>query len=271
MRLRRRNRVMLITGASGFLGRHLTRGRAADEWQMIAPTSRSMDITNREFTLDTITGWKPDAVVHLAYRKGDRRVTVDGSRHVAEAAAASGSRLIHMSSDAVFAGRPAPYVESDDPDPITEYGRQKADAERAVHAILPGATIIRTSLLYGTDHPAPFQDELARALHAGRSPMTFFRDEFRCPAHADDVAVALAKTASQPDLSGVLNVAGPEAVNRADFAHALAGHAGFVAADLAISTIAESGMTRPGRVVLDTSLARSLGLGCRSLSTALTT
>ncbi|MEP6296887.1 MAG: sugar nucleotide-binding protein, partial [Ilumatobacter sp.] len=136
MKLHRRRRVMLVTGASGFLGRHLVRGPISEEWEMIAPTSTSMDVTHRSGVLDTITSWKPDVVAHLAYRK-DRRTIVDGSRHVAEACVAAGSRLVHLSTDVVFAGRPSPYTERDVPDPILQYGIDKRDAELAVTSVAP--------------------------------------------------------------------------------------------------------------------------------------
>ncbi len=237
---------------------------------MIAPTSSSMDITNRAHVLDTITGWKPDVVAHLAYRK-DRRTIVDGTRHVAEACIAAGSRLIHLSTDVVFAGRPAPYVERDVPDPIVRYGIDKRDAELAVAAVAPDAAIIRTSLLYGTDTPSTFQRELAEALRRGRSSMTFFTDEFRCPVHADDVARAIGVIAAQNGLGGVLHVAGPERISRIDYAVRLASFAGFPHAELASSTVFESGQVRPRDVTLDSSLAATLGIRSRSLHDTLGT
>ena len=263
MRLHRRHRVMLVTGAAGFLGRHLVRGPASDDWEIIAPTSASMDITDRRVTLETIGGWEPDVVAHLAYRKDDRRTIVDGSRNVADAATRAGSPLVHISTDVVFGGRPAPYTEADVPDPPTDYGRDKADAERAVQTSAPSAAILRISLLFGTDHPSPFQIDLADGLRAGRSPMTFFTDEFRCPTHADDVARAISTVADRRDLAGVLHVASPERLSRLDFARALARHAGFEQADLPSTTIARSGQVRAGNVVLDTTRAASLGITCR--------
>jgi len=259
---------MLVTGASGFLGRHLVRGPVGADWEIIAPSSSAMDITDRAQALDTITGWKPHVVVHLAYRK-DRRTIVDGSRHVAEAAKAAKSRLVHMSTDIVFGGRPAPYVEGDRPDPIIEYGRDKRDAELAVAAVDPNAAIVRTSLLYGSDTPSAFQSELASALRRGRSNMTFFTDEFRCPVHADDVARAIGIIAAQRDISGVLHVAGPERMSRLDYALTLARHAGFSDAQLPSTTVAESGQVRAGNVVLDSSLAATFGIRSRTLDQAL--
>jgi len=256
---------MLVTGASGFLGRHLVRGSVGAEWEVLAPSSSAMDITNREQVIDTITGWKPDVVAHLAYRK-DRRTVLDGSRHVAEAAASARSRLVHISTDVVFGGRPAPYTELDRPDPLIAYGIDKRHAELAVASIDPSAAIIRTSLLYGTDTPSPFQLELAAALRRGGSNMTFFTDEFRCPAHADDVAIAIGAIAAERDVGGVLHVAGPDRVSRLDYARALAAHAGFPRADLPSSTIFESGQVRAGNVVLDSSRAAGMGIRSRSIA-----
>jgi len=262
---------MLVTGASGFLGQHVVRRAESAGWEIIAPTSRVMDITDRSATLAAITAARPDVVVHLAYRKGDRSVIVDGTRNVAEAVATARSRLVHVSTDVVFAGRPAPYVETDEPDPVIEYGRDKADAELAASTAIPDAAIVRTSLLYGTDRPSPFQVELARCLRSGASPMTFFSDEFRCPVHAADVADALSRIAAEGDVRGPLHVAGPAAVSRVDFAQALARAGGLRHEPLPVTTIAESGMVRPANIVLDTSLAGTLGIECRSLGDALST
>ncbi len=281
----RRRKLLLVTGGSGFLGRHLTHGRASEHWELIAPSSTSMDIRRRDSTIAAITDWKPTAVVHLAYRKGDRPSIVDGSRHVAEAAAACGARLVHMSTDVIFPGRPAPYTESDVPFPIIDYGRDKLDAERAVVEACPDALLLRTSLLYGTDELGVPQLDVQRAL-AGTTPMTFFTDEFRCPAHVDDIADAVAHLAGRPDITGVLHVAGPEALSRADFARRTARWLGLDPAALHTGTIesavqamslpvtgapadsSRSGGLRVARVVLDSSRANALGIGCRSVDEA---
>lgn len=259
---------MLVTGGSGFLGRHLLNGPASDQWELIAPSSSAMDVRRRESTIDEITGWKPSVVVHLAYRKGDRPTIVEGSRHVAEGAAACGARLVHMSTDVVFAGRAAPYTEADTPFPVIDYGRDKRDAEEAVMSACPNAVMIRSSLLYGTGELGQVQLDVQQALHANHrtAPMTFFTDEYRCPAHADDVAAAIATVAGLPDITGPLHVAGPETLSRADFAQRTARWLGGNPAILQTGTIAESGQTRVARVALDTTRATSLGITCRPVS-----
>lgn len=264
----RRRKLMLVTGGSGFLGRHITSGHAIDRWELIAPSSSSMDITRRDSTIDAITAWKPTAVVHLAYRKGERQSIVGGSRHVAEAAAACGARLVHMSTDVIFPGRAAPYTEADQPFPTIDYGRDKLDAEDAVTSACPTAVMIRTSLLYGTDHLGHVQLDVQRALSTGgdRRSMTFFTDEYRSPVHAADVANAVADLAAQPEITGPLNVAGPEVLSRSDFARATATWMGLNPSRLLTGTIAEAGLTRPARIALDSSKAQALGITSRSVS-----
>ncbi len=260
MRLRHRfRRPMLVTGASGFLGRHLL--DEPGDWEVVAPPHDALDLLRGDLVRDFVESWKPQVVVHLAYRK-ERQQIVDVSRHVAEAAATQGARLIHLSTDLVFAGRPEPYTEADVPFPVIEYGRDKLDAERAVLAAVPRAVVIRTSLLYGTDRTSPVQED-ARAAADGRSSMRFFTDEVRCPTHAADVARAIVAVADRPDVAGVLHVAGPRPMSRADFAELNASWLGVAAARLRTSTIGESGQVRPGCVVLDSSRAGALGITCR--------
>jgi dTDP-4-dehydrorhamnose reductase len=259
---------MLVTGMSGFLGQHLIEASEIGEWELLSPSRTALDVRDRRRVLDEIMTWKPNVVVHLAHRRDDRETIVDGTRFVADAAAAAGSRLIHMSTDLVFAGQDRPYHERDQPNARLQYGQWKAAAEQMVTRAGGNSLVMRTSLLYGTDLKAPIQRDVA-AVVAGRSSMRFFTDEFRCPAHADDVATAIVTLADRVDVTGVLHVAGPEAVSRAALAGAFAARIGADPAQLPTATIRESGVDRPGRVVLDSSAAARLGIRCRPIAEAL--
>lgn len=259
---------MFVTGATGFLGRHLVTASDAGEWELLAPTSHVLDVREQARVFEEITVWRPNVVVHLAYRPDDRRTIVDGSRNVALAAAAAGARLIHMSTDLVFAGRPLPYTEADRPDATMQYGRWKAQAEADVLGACPNALVLRSSLMYGTDHLSPQQRDVEAVL-SGRSRMSFFTDEYRCPAHAADIAAAIVRLADTPQVTGALHVAGPRAVSRADLAQAFAARLGGAGARVPTASLADSGLDRPGHLVLDTSRATALGLTCRDLDAAL--
>lgn len=264
----RRKKLLYVTGGSGFLGRHLIGSTAARDWEIVAPPSTMLDVCRYEAVLDDLREWKPNAVVHLAYRRGDRPSVVLGSANVARAAADVGAHLVHLSTDVVFGGRELPYLEIDGHHPTTDYGRWKALAETEVALAHPGAVLVRTSLIYGTAHLAQIQHDVALAA-AGRSTMTFFTDEIRCPVHALDLATVVSWLAERPDISGPLHVAGPEAVDRLTFARRMATWMGHDSASLRGSTIAESGMPRPARIVLDTTRAARLGFVCRPMTEAL--
>jgi dTDP-4-dehydrorhamnose reductase len=264
-RTRRSRRLLFVTGGSGFVGRHIVRGVDAGRWEIVAPDSRGLDLRNPVSVRTHLRAWRPTAIIHTAYRKDDRASTFDATQHVAEVAAEIGSRLVHVSSDVVFRGGMTRYTEDDTPSPVHEYGRNKADAELVVSSTCPDAVIVRTSLLIG--RTALSGHELAvRDAIEGRSSMTFFTDEIRCPALVDDLASALVELAGRRELSGVLHLAGPDEMSRAELAVRIADRHGWDPTKLRFTTLAAAGLDRPARVVLDSSLARSYGLAVRGPS-----
>jgi dTDP-4-dehydrorhamnose reductase len=230
--------TLLVTGATGYLGRELLRqGDAAGP---------RFDIRDEAVVREALESLRPTAVINTAYRVGERAATYAGAVNVARAAAAIGARLVQISTDVVFDGeKGSPYVEADEPTPITDYGRDKADAERGVMAEHPEALVVRTSLIYGGPEPGP-QERMAADPDA-----RFFTDEFRCPIQVCDLASALLELV-RCDRSGILHVAGAERVSRAEFAARLTG------APVRTATIVESGLRRPRDCALATGRARGL-------------
>ncbi len=254
-----------MTGGSGFLGRHVLNSVETDTWQLVAPSSASLDLRHPDSVADVIHDWRPTAIVHTAYRQDDAASIVDASEHVAVAAARSRSRLIHVSTDVVFGGRAAAYVEQDLPTPISAYGRAKAEAEQRVAAACPHALIVRTSLLIGRSELSA-HERLVRDAVSGTADVTFFTDEIRCPLLVDDLAVAIVQLAGRPDVTGVLHLAGPTPISRAELALVIARRHGWDTKRIRTGPAGRDttrGSGRPGTVVLDTSLARSMGFGVR--------
>ncbi len=258
----RQRRLLFVTGGRGFLGRHIVGGPATDGWEVVAPDSRALDLRNRSSVIQTIGDWAPTAIIHTAYRMNDRPSTVDATRNVAEAAVATGARLIHLSTDMVFAGGMSRFTESDRPNPMNEYGRQKVDSELIVSTICPDSVTVRTSLLIGRSVLSP-HEVAVRAAIEGRTQMAFFEDEIRCPVLVDDLAATIVELVHRREISGLLHLAGPEGMSRAQLAMAIARRHGWDTERLRFSTLAESGLDRPARLVLDSSIARSHGLAVR--------
>ena len=260
---------VLVTGGRGYLGRHLLR-QIGDDHDLATPTSAEVDVRDIEAVSAAFTGFRPDAVVHLAYRQSDWTTNAEGSANVARACADIGARLVHLSTDVVFGDGATPWTEGDATCPVHEYGRSKAAAERAVSAVAD-AVIVRTSLLYGDRDLAVTQRDVADAI-AGRSSMRFFTDEFRCPIHAGDVAAAVIRLLTDlRDVAGPLHVAGPEALSRADLAVRYARHLGLDEGAVPVASAAELGLagSRPLRVLLDSSYARGLGIATRPIDESL--
>ncbi len=215
---------VLVTGGAGLLGTALI--RAVPAGVELHATQRERPVEGAEAhrvdladaaAVDALLGrLRPAVVIHTAYGKHDLdRDVVRATRNVAEACARASAGLVHMSTDVVLDGEGAPYDESAAPAPISDYGRAKAEAERAVGEILPGAAIVRTSVIVQVDE----ENETVRHLRAGTLPPAFV-DELRCVIAVDDLAAQLWELALLPAdrRGGVWNLAGPEALSR----HALA-------------------------------------------------
>ncbi len=238
--------MLLVTGGAGYLGSELRRQAPAAlvTWHRTpVPSGVRLDVRDEHAVMRCFLKHGPDAVIHTAYAMGDAETIVRGSANVALAADRVGARLIQLSTDLVFDGEQgAPYREDDEPRPVMEYGQAKLEAEELVAHAHAEALIVRTSLLYGP--PDGPQEALAR-----RDDVEFFTDEIRSPIRVAVLAAALLELAGREE-SGILHVAGPEAVSRADFAARLRG-----------GPVAGARSPRVGRarnVALDSSRARSL-------------
>lgn len=150
-----------------------------------------------------------------------RQVNAEISRHVASAARESGARLIHISTDHLFAGSRSFYDEEAAPEPVNAYARSKLLAEEAVARACPAALIVRTNFFgWGPPHRQSFSDWIYDTLSRGEA-LTMFDDVYITPILADQVAVFSHRLLAL-GASGVYNVAGDERISKYDFATRLA-------------------------------------------------
>ena len=240
------------TGLGGYLGSELGRQAPAAGWDVSGIAgSAELDVRDGIAVAAAVAAAGPDVVVHTAYRMDDASVNVEGTRAVAAAAVATGARLVHLSSDIVFAGSATrALTEEDEPDPVTAYGESKLEAERLCPA---GALLVRTSLIYGGPVPSS-HERAALEVADGARDMTFFTDERRCPIAVADLAAAVLELAAL-DIAGPLHVAGADALTRLEFARLICAHHG---RDPGVLRGAPGGPERPKQIVLDCSRARAL-------------
>jgi dTDP-4-dehydrorhamnose reductase len=148
---------------------------------------------------------------------------------LAEAAAARGLPLVHISTDYVFDGRgTAPWRPGDATGPLGAYGRTKLEGERAVTAAGGPHAVLRTSWVFSA-HGANFVKTMLR-LGADRDRLRIVADQVGGPTPARGIAgacVAIAGAlARDPELSGTYHYAGAPEVSWADFARAIFAEAG---------------------------------------------
>ncbi|MFE2348811.1 dTDP-4-dehydrorhamnose reductase [Kitasatospora cineracea] len=149
----------LVTGAAGMLGRDVLRVLAAAGIEATALTRAELDVTDPAAVAAAVRGH--DTVVNCAAwtdvdgAEADEAAAtaVNGTavRHLAAACAASGARLLHVSTDYVFPGDGTePYAEDAPTGPVNAYGRSKLAGEQAVRELLPDTGyVVRTAWLYG--------------------------------------------------------------------------------------------------------------------------
>lgn len=265
-----------VLGATGLLGRHLSRLLAARRLPRVlfgrnAASGNAhvshIDIRDPHTVDAAIRRAMPHVVINAAYDKADWHTTAVGPANLARACERHRVRLVHISSDAVFSGREPSYDESSPPEPVTPYGAAKAAAETAV-AMFDNTVVVRTSWLLG-DGTAPFEgsdpsgwfalnamapfERLVRDVAGGDSGRSLYVDDIATPLHAADLASAVLEIAEQ-SFTGTINVAGREPMSRHELGMAYAKWAGLDAGSLPRGH--RYGRDGPVAVRLDSSMAR---------------
>jgi len=251
--------TVLIIGGSGYLGTELIRqAKAAGHTTAATYATKPGDASQTDWypldlrdagRLDTVMAQvRPHLVVNASSGGADWPVTAQGSIRVAMAAAEHGSRLVHVSSDAVFSGGRKHYDESCFPDPLTPYGAAKAAAETGILAVYPQAAVARTSLIIG--HGRSVHEHLVHELAAGTRDGVLFTDDIRCPVHVDDLAAALLEL-GESDAAGIQHLAGPDAVSRHELGTLIARRDGLDVSRLPTGLRALSTLPGPLDVRLD--------------------
>ena len=199
----------LVIGAGGMLGRDLAAILRRRGEQVTDLARGDLDVTDGTAVRDVLRRHRPAVVVNCAawtavdeaeaHEDAALLVNGQGAENIAAACAASGARLMHMSTDYVFGGDgQQPYAEDERPAPRTAYGRTKLAGELAVLRLLPDTgLVVRTAWLYGA-HGPNFVATMIR-LAAERPTVEVVNDQRGQPTWTVDVAhqiIALAQPAA---------------------------------------------------------------------------
>jgi len=295
----------VVTGSRGQLGQCLVDAIREDGREELAAafSREELDISDAnavEGLFDRVQGGADVLVNAAAFTAVDRcesesemAVAVNGIGPglLADACAAAGVALVHVSTDYVFEGNAsAPCDEATPVAPQGAYGRSKAEGERRVLVRLPDALVVRTSWVFGPGRNfvvAILEQAARRRRGELTGPLRVVDDQRGSPTYAADLArgvVELARRASvgagsaeraasaprQP-LRGLVHLTNAGDTTWCEFARAILCESGHGDLQVDPITTSELGLPapRPAYSVLDCGLAARAGVSLRSWREAL--
>jgi dTDP-4-dehydrorhamnose reductase len=159
-----------------------------------------LDIASRGSASAVIAREQPWAVINAAgfVRVDDAEVdpancyreNVEGVRVLSDVCRRYNLPLLTFSSDLVFDGtKGEPYVESDAPLPLSEYGRSKFEAERVAAAQHPSTLVVRTAAFFGPWDRHNFVTRTMESLASGLE-VHVAQDQVVSPTYVPDLVHA---------------------------------------------------------------------------------
>ncbi len=205
---------VVITGASGQLGREFQDILDKKGWELFPLSHRDLPIESFEEVLRVLKEIKPDIILNCAaYNYVDKaedewevafKVNSRGPLNLAVASREINAKLVHYSTDYVFdGGKDDLYQETDEPNPLNQYGRSKLLGERWVLEENSKALVFRVSWVYGNGKQNFIFKLLNWAKERDKLLVTF--DEFSVPTWTRFIAENTLKSLKE-DLSGLFHL-----------------------------------------------------------------
>ena len=193
---------LLVTGAAGMLGRDLMLAAGNAGHEVVGYGRVELDVTEPTQLGRRLELERPDVVINCAaWTDVDGAETAEeaafavngrGAGNLAAAAAEVEARIVHVSTDYVFDGaKGAPYVESDQPAPLSAYGRTKLAGEEAVAAANKRHFIVRSAGLFGVGG-SNFVETMLR-LADTQSEVLVVRDQVGSPTYTWHLAYGIVR------------------------------------------------------------------------------
>jgi len=150
---------ILITGCKGQLGSD-TMTMLAKKYRVIGIDIEDLDIRDNKKTIEYLKKIAPDIVIHtVACSDVDgceinpqtaMEINTTGTKNIVSACLQINVKIIYYSTDYIFDGtKNSPYIETDQPDPKTVYGKSKLEGEKRIVGSSYNYAILRIAWLYG--------------------------------------------------------------------------------------------------------------------------
>lgn len=151
---------------------------------------------------------------------------IDTTQNICNICEENNSKLIYLSTDAVFPGKlNKKYTESDKTNPENYYGKTKLCAEQIVLNSSQKNLVLRTAVIYGWHKKSRWTNWILQTLEKNAFVDPYV-DQYNTPTLVDDLVKSILKLIEE-DISGLFHAAGKSCINRYDFALELANKFGF--------------------------------------------
>jgi dTDP-4-dehydrorhamnose reductase len=205
---------ILITGATGLVGRALVERCRISGDEVCAYDHQSLDISDFDAVVSAVNEKRPHAVINCAAwtdvdgceRDPEKaeRVNALGPENLARASHNTGAVLITISTDYVFDGyKEGFYTQRDQPAPISVYGRFKLEGERRAQAAHARTIVVRTGYIFGPGGKN-FLSNVVGWVRRGEK-LKAIGDYWGTPTYGRDLAARLRELAVL-DLPGIYHV-----------------------------------------------------------------
>jgi dTDP-4-dehydrorhamnose reductase len=216
--------MIVVIGANGQLGTELRKILGTDATYL---TRAQIDLSDEEKLAQTVNELRPSFLINAAaYNAVDKaenetdlafQINCHTPALLSRLSRENGFKFVTVSTDYVFDGESSkPYIETDPVNPLSVYGRSKAEGEKRVLDENPTSLIVRTSWVHSS-HGKGFLNTVLR-LAREKKPMKVVDDSIGSPTWAHDLAEVILKAR---DLSGVFHFSNEGLCSWYDFACAI--------------------------------------------------
>lgn len=226
-------KTILVTGANGLLGQNVIKqlekkneyrivgaGRGECRFNKAEKTIyQSVDLTDQIQVESLFEEFKPKYVIHTAAmtnvdqceqdKEGCLAANVKATRYIVDQAKKHDAYLVNVSTDFVFDGENGPYIETDEPNPVSYYGWSKLEGEKLVQESGVRASNVRTIIVYGVVDNMSRSNLVLWTKNSleNKQPIKVINDQYRSPTWAGDLAWACIRLC-ELEREGIYHISG---------------------------------------------------------------
>jgi len=233
---------IFIMGGSGVIGSYFVKSFTKENYEIRYsyynnkppyPSGIKLDIKDRSNTVKTLKKIQPDLVIiATALANVDlcetnpslaELINVEGTRNIVDGCKMINSKIVFISTSAVFNGKKHEYYENDKPQPTNIYGLTKLQGEKIIQESDLEFLILRTDQPYCWKEKWQHTNSVIRVIDNLKKNLRFKEivDWYNMPTYVPDFINAT-KELIRKDLGGIFHLVGPDFISRYEWSQKVA-------------------------------------------------